>query len=169
MSIRSVIEIRYAQIRSLDLSNGEGVGVALFVQGCPSPHCKGCFNPETWNFAGGKVWTEEIENKFMELINKHYIKRISFLGGECLSKENIKEVTNLVKKCKQLFPEKNIWLWSRYDFKEYISNLEIIKYLDYVVDGEFIEELKDLSLSFRGSSNQMVWKKIREGEWCKMT
>lgn len=169
MNTRRVINIRYAQIRSLDLSNGEGIGVALFVQGCPPPHCKGCFNPETWNFNGGKEWTEELENEFFKLIDRPYIKRISFLGGECLAKENIKEVTNLVKKCKLLFPNKKIWLWSRYDFKEYICNLELIEYLDYVVDGKFVEELKDLCLTFRGSSNQKIWKKIKEGEWCEMT
>lgn len=169
MNIRSVIDIRYAQIRSLDLSNGEDIGVALFVQGCPVPHCKGCFNPETWNFTGGKEWTQEVENKFLKLIEKSYIKRISFLGGECLTKENIKEVTDLVKKCKLLFPDKKIWLWSRYNYEEYICGLEIVKYLDYVVDGEFIEELKDISLIFRGSSNQNIWKKTKEGEWCKMT
>lgn len=156
--------MRYASIREMDISNGEGLGVSLFVQGCPEPHCKGCFNPETWNFDGGKEWTNEIENKFFELINKPYIKRISILGGECLAKENIMDITKLVKKCKEKFPEKKIWLWSRYDFKSYISKLEIVKYVDYIVDGKYIEELKDISLLYRGSSNQTVWKK-QKGEW----
>ena len=151
--------MRYNQIRECDIANGEGIGVALFVQGCPFPHCKGCFNPETWDFNGGKEWTQEIENKFFSLINKPYIKRISFLGGECLADQNLSEVTALVKKCKELFPEKSIWLWSRYDFETYISRLEISNYLDYVIDGVFIEELKDISLLYRGSSNQRVWHK----------
>lgn len=169
MSIRSVIKIRYAQIRSLDLSNGEGVGVALFVQGCPPPHCKNCFNPETWDFNGGKEWTNEVEKKFFELVDKPYIKRISLLGGECLTKENIKDITILAKKCKEKFPKKEIWLWSRYDFETYISNLEIIKYVDYIIDGQYIEELKDISLLYCGSSNQNVWKKeindSKEEKW----
>ena len=156
--------IRYASIRELDISNGEGIGVALFVQGCPSPHCKNCFNPETWDFNGGKEWTHEVEGKFFELANKPYIKRISLLGGECLSEENIEDVTGLAKKCKEKFPEKEIWLWSRYNFETFISKLEIIKYVDYVIDGRYIEELKDISLLYRGSSNQNIWKKENE-EW----
>ena len=156
--------MRYASIREMDISNGGGLGVSLFVQGCPEPHCKGCFNPETWNFDGGKEWTNEIENKFFELINKPYIKRISILGGECLAKENIMDITKLVKKCKEKFPEKKIWLWSRYDFESYISKLEIVKYVDYVIDGKYIEELKDMSLLYRGSSNQNIWKKELDNE-----
>lgn len=159
-----MINIRYASIRSMDISNGEGIGVALFVQGCPSPHCKGCFNPETWDFNGGKEWTNKVEKHFFNLVDKPYINRISFLGGECLSKENIEDVSTIVKKCKTLYPNKEIWLWSRYDFEKYICNLDIIKFLDYIIDGEFIEELKDNSLMFCGSSNQKVWKKENE-EW----
>ena len=148
--------MRYASIRKLDISNGEGVGIALFVQGCPSPHCKNCFNPETWDFNGGKEWTNEVEKKFFELANRSYIKRISLLGGECLAEENVKDVTVLAKKCKEKFPEKEIWLWSGYDFETHISHLEITKYVDYIIDGKYIEELKDISLKWRGSSNQRV-------------
>lgn len=156
--------IHYASIRNLDISNGEGVGVALFVQGCPSPHCRNCFNPETWDFNGGKEWTNEVEEKFFELVNRPYIKRISLLGGECLAEENIEDVTVLTKKCKEKFPEKEIWLWSRYDFETYIYHLEITKYVDYIIDGKYIEELKDISLLYRGSSNQNVWQK-KNGGW----
>lgn len=158
--------MRYNQIRECDIANGEGIGIALFVQGCPSPHCKNCFNPETWDFNGGKEWTQEVENKFFEIANKSYVKRISFLGGECLAKENIDAITTLSKKCKYLFPEKKIWLWSRYDFEEYIYHLEIVEYVDYIIDGTFIEELKDNSLLYRGSSNQKVWKKENE-KWIR--
>lgn len=161
--------MRYASIRSMDISNGANVGISVFIQGCPAPHCKGCFNPETWDFCGGKEWTEEIENKFFELANKPYIKRISLLGGECLAEMNINDVTILAKKCKERFPEKEIWLWSRYDFETYISRLEIIKYVDYIIDGRYVEELKDVSLLYRGSSNQNVWKKeindSKEEKW----
>lgn len=159
-----MFNIRYASIRSLDVSNGENVGVSLFVQGCHF-QCYNCFNAETWDFNGGKEWTEEVENKFLELAARPYIKRISILGGEPLAEENVKIVTNLVKKCKQLFPEKKIWLWSGYDFQEYIYHLDIIKYLDYIIDGKFMENLKDNSLIFRGSSNQNIWKKTNDGKW----
>ena len=142
----------------MDISNGANVGISVFIQGCPSPHCKGCFNPETWDFYGGKEWTEEVENKFFELANKPYIKRISLLGGECLAETNINDVTILAKKCKERFPEKEIWLWSRYDFETHISKLEITKYIDYVIDGKYVEELK-APLLYRGSSNQNIWKK----------
>ena len=157
--------MRYNQIRECDIANGRGIGISVFIQGCPSPHCKGCFNPETWDFCGGKEWTEEVENKFFEIANKPYIKRISLLGGECLAENNIVDVTILAKKCKERFPEKEIWLWSRYDFETYISKLEITQYVDYIIDGQFVEELKDTSLLYRGSSNQNVWKKENE-EWC---
>ena len=108
-----MIEIRYAQIRSLDLSNGEGVGVALFVQGCHF-HCENCFNPETWDFDGGKEWTEEVKNKFLELANKSYIKRISILGGEPLAKENLDDVLDLVNEFRLSSPQKSIWLYTGY-------------------------------------------------------
>ena len=156
--------MRYNQIRECDIANGRGIGISVFIQGCPSPHCKGCFNPETWDFCGGKEWTEEVENKFFELANKPYIKRISLLGGECLAENNIVDVTVLARKCKEKFPEKEIWLWSRYDFETYISKLEITQYVDYIIDGQFVEELKDTSLLYRGSSNQNIWKKENE-EW----
>ena len=156
--------MRYNQIRECDIANGRGIGISVFIQGCPLPHCKGCFNPETWDFCGGKEWTEEVENKFFELVNKPYIKRISLLGGECLAENNIADVTVLARKCKEKFPEKEIWLWSRYDFETHISKLEITQYVDYIIDGQFVEELKDTSLLYRGSSNQNVWKKENE-EW----
>ena len=172
MKREKVFNIRYASIRNLDVTNGDGLGVALFVQGCPTPHCKGCFNPETWSFDEGKEWTEDVEKQFFELINRPYIKRISFLGGECLTKENLADITQLAKKCKEKFPKKKIWLWSRYDFETYISNLEIVNYLDYIVDGAYVEELRDISLSYRGSSNQNVWKKeiddSKQAKWSKI-
>ena len=87
--------MRYASIRELDISNGEGVGVALFVQGCRFA-CKNCFNPETWDFNGGKEWTNEVKEKFLELIDRPYIKRVSLLGGECLADENLDGVLDLV-------------------------------------------------------------------------
>lgn len=166
--------MRYAQIRSMDISNGEGVGVSLFVQGCPF-HCKNCFNSETWDFNGGKEWTEKTKNKFMELIDRPYIRRISILGGEPLAEQNLDEVLSLIKEIRISFPEKIIWLYSGYNFDllnskyneykytpfaanadEWLTRWEIISNVDIVVDGEYIDEQKDLTLKWRGSKNQHV-------------
>ena len=169
--------MRYASMRSLDISNGEGVGVSLFVQGCPF-HCKNCFNSETWDFNGGKEWTEETKDKFLKLIDRPYIKRVSFLGGECLAEQNLDEVLSLIQEIRNSFPEKTIWLYTGYewnqimnikvtqpflscqDLESKIQNVlkrqEIIKLCNVVVDGEYIDEQKDLTLKFRGSKNQKV-------------
>mgnify|MGYP000695393402 CR=1 FL=1 len=166
--------MRYAQIRSMDISNGEGVGVSLFVQGCPF-HCKNCFNSDTWDFNGGKEWTEEIKDKFMKLIDRPYIKRVSFLGGECLADQNLDEVLKLVKQIRNSYPDKTIWLYTGFEWNSLMSKIcqptfpdkdferiieihkkrkEIISNVDVLVDGEYIDEQKDLSLKFKGSKNQ---------------
>ena len=146
--------MRYAQIRDLDISNGEGVGVSLFLQGCHF-HCKNCFNPETWDPTGGKEWTLEIEKKFLDLIKRPYIKRVSILGGEPLDQPD--EVANLMKKIRELKPEIKIWLYSGYKFEDiFLEDFECLKYVDVLVDGQFESDKKDLSLAFRGSSNQRI-------------
>ena len=166
--------MRYAQIRSMDISNGEGVGVSLFVQGCPF-HCKNCFNSETWDFSGGKEWTEKTKNKFMELIDRPYIKRVSFLGGVCLAEQNLDEVLNLTQQIRISFPKKSIWLYTGYNFDllksqyneykytpfaanadEWLTRWEIISNVNILVDGEYIDEQRDLTLAYRGSKNQHV-------------
>ena len=164
--------MRSASIRSLDISNGEGVGVSLFVQGCPF-HCKNCFNSDTWDFNGGKEWTEKTKNKFMEFIDRPYIKRVSFLGGECLAEQNLDEVLKLVQEIRISFPEKNIWLYTGFEWERIMYPLvtdildpirdkiietrkEIIKNVDVLVDGEYIDEQRDITLKFRGSKNQRV-------------
>lgn len=177
--------MRFASMRNLDISNGEGVGVSLFVQGCDR-HCFNCFNPDTWDFNGGKEWTEKTKNKFLELIDRPYIKRVSFLGGECLAEQNLDVVLSLIKEIRISYPEKTIWLYTGYKLellneKIYnkttclstishfypISNKnelninqmkrsKIISLCNIVVDGEYIDEQKDLTLKFRGSKNQRV-------------
>lgn len=163
--------MRYASIRNLDISNGEGVGVSLFVQGCPF-HCFGCFNSDTWDFNGGKEWTEETKGKFLKLINRPYIKRVSFLGGECLAEQNLDEVLSLIKEIRISFPDKTIWLYTGFNFDElkniyeidseyclntvWITRWKIISNIDVLVDGEYIDEQKDLALKWRGSKNQHV-------------
>lgn len=169
--------MKYASMRNLDISNGEGVGVSLFVQGCPF-HCKNCFNSETWDFNGGKEWTEETKNKFMKLIDRPYIKRVSFLGGECLAEQNLDEVLSLIKKIRISFPDKTIWLYTGFrwddimcsfaglqadhvvlsdkDIKVWEKRREIISLCDVLVDGEYIDEQRDITLKWRGSKNQHV-------------
>ena len=164
--------MRYAQIRNMDISNGENLGVSLFVQGCRF-QCKNCFNKETWDFDGGKEWTEEIESKFFELVDRPHIKRISILGGEPLANENVFDIFNLIQKLKEKFPNKNIWLYTGYTWNQIFYPIltddfdlqrdqiinhrkKIIKMCDVVVDGRYVDELKDLTLKFRGSSNQCL-------------
>lgn len=163
--------MRYASIRNLDISNGEGVGVSLFVQGCDR-HCFNCFNPNTWDFNGGKEWTEETKNKFIKLIDRLYINRISILGGEPLAEQNLDEVLSLIKEIRISFPKKTIWLYTGYELSKIIKQeqhekvsgipdvwskrWEIIKLCNIVVDGEYIDEQKDLTLKWRGSKNQHV-------------
>ena len=108
--------MHYAQIRSMDISNGEGVGVALFIQGC-NFHCPSCFNQDTWDFNGGKEWTEETKETFLKLADKPYMKRVSFLGGECLANENLEGVYDVIKDVKKIFPDKKIWLWTGYTWE----------------------------------------------------
>lgn len=161
--------MRYASIRSMDISNGEGVGVSLFVQGCHF-HCKNCFNQDTWDFSGGKEWNREIEDEFMKLVNRPYIKRISLLGGEPLADENVLDIMQLVKRIKTECPNKKIWCYTGYTWEQVFPivnpylNLtrtemirqNVVKSCDFLVDGRFIDEEKDLSLEFRGSKNQKI-------------
>jgi anaerobic ribonucleoside-triphosphate reductase activating protein len=141
--------MRYAQIRRLDVSDGLGIGVALYVQGCHF-HCKNCFNQVTWDFNGGKKWTPDIEDKFIELADNKYIDRVSILGGEPLTPENYDTVLSL---CKKL--SKKIWVYTGYTY-ETLCDKEILRYIDVLVDGKYVDELRDLNLAFRGSSNQRI-------------
>ena len=178
-----MINIRYAQIRECDISNGENVGVALFVQGCPSPHCHNCFNPETWDFNGGKEWTLKIEDKLIELASRPYIKRLSILGGEPLADENLDGVLHLVNRFRLSFQQKTIWLYSRYEFdylfgdtrlwnmleeKQNQKRQQIISQCDILVDGRYIDSQRDVTLKWRGSSNQKIWKN-NNGLWTDIT
>lgn len=147
-------KMHFASLRSMDTSNGEGIGVALFVQGCENC-CPGCFNKETWDFNGGKPWTEETENKLLELCNKPHICRLSILGGEPLHERNISTVIEIARKFKELYPEKKLYIWTGYLYED-ICNKEILKYADIIVDGRYIDELRDLRLTLKGSSNQRV-------------
>lgn len=160
--------MKYAQIRATDISNGEGIGVSLFVQGCKF-QCKNCFNSEIWDFNSGYDWTEKIEAEFIKLIDKPYIRRISILGGEPMVRENVEEVYYLTRKIREKYPSKNIWLYTGYTFEEIFSQpstdnlgseyqfrIGIVKNCDILVDGRYIDALRDPKLHYRGSSNQRL-------------
>lgn len=160
--------MRYYSIDKFEVCNGTGVGVSLFVQGCPF-HCKNCFNQETWDFNGGKEWTIEVQKEFFELINRPYITRVSILGGEPLAYQNLPDVYDVVKRIKDEFSNKKIWLWTgnTLSIKDFDNSVNvgwdngllknhILCLCDYVIDGRFVDELKDLTLPFRGSSNQRI-------------
>ncbi len=192
------------------MSNGEGIGVALFVQGCHF-HCKNCFNPETWDFNGGKEWTLKTKEKFLDLIDRPYIKRISLLGGECLADENLDDILDLVTEVNKRYnitqdkvyvkdknnniltrfnheirlslPQKSIWLYSGYTWEGIFDDLKpdilvnnhyilsnntkerivnnnkrasIISKCDVLIDGQYIDSQRDITLQWRGSKNQRV-------------
>ncbi len=156
--------MNYATIKKYDVANGPGVRVSLFVSGC-NHHCKGCFNQEAWDFNYGNEFTEKEENEVMEALKPDYIKGLSLLGGEPLDPKNQEGLLPVVKKAKELYPDKPIWCYTGYLFDEQVLNgmsktnkttNELLKYIDYVVDGEFVENLKNPGLQFRGSSNQRI-------------
>lgn len=147
--------MKYASIRQMDISNGPHLRVSLFVQGC-SLHCKSCFNQETWDFNGGKEFTQKEFDLLMNLCSNPHIRGLSLLGGEPLHPNNIDIVTQIAKKFKELYPQKDLWIWTGYTFEDYVKDKEITKYADVIVDGRFIEELKNFNLKFRGSSNQRI-------------
>ena len=156
--------MNYATIKRIDVANGVGVRVSLFVSGC-THHCKNCFNSEAWDFKYGQAIGKDAMNKILDYLSPNYITGLSLLGGEPLELVNQKGLLPLVKKVKELYPKKDIWCYSGYKFDDDILNgkmrnwevtKDLLKYIDVLVDGKFIEELKDPSLKFRGSSNQRI-------------
>ena len=147
--------MRYNLVRKMDISNGPGVRVSMFVQGC-SFHCKNCFNPETWDFNGGKEFTDKTIDEVLKLCDKDYIKGLSILGGEPMNPTNIEGTTKLAKAFKKEYPNKNLWVWSGYNFEKDLKDKEALKYVDVLVDGQYKDELHSPILKWRGSSNQRV-------------
>ena len=146
--------MKYASIRNLDIANGDGVRCTIFVSGCEH-RCKNCFNPETWNFDYGKEFTEDTLQLLLDLAKPSHISGLSILGGEPLHPRNRQTVLELVKQFKSVYPEKTIWLWTGFLWEDVAPDL-VDSGIDVVVDGQFKEELKDLRLKYRGSSNQRV-------------
>ncbi len=158
--------MNYATIKNLDIANGPGLRVSLFVSGC-THHCKGCFNPESWDFNYGKPYTEITENEILELLANEYIRGLSLLGGEPFEPVNQKVLVQLLRKVKKEYPNKDVWCYSGYNFEKDMltGNLgsweiteEMLSYIDVLVDGEFVLELKNPNLRFRGSANQRIIK-----------
>ncbi len=156
--------MKYATIKEIDVANGPGIRVSLFVSGC-THHCKGCFNPETWNFNYGDDFTPEVEERILEAMKPAYIKGFSLLGGEPFEPQNQEALLPFLRRVKAAYPDKTIWCYSGYDFEKDMltGNLgpwevthEMLTLIDVLVDGEFVLEKKNPNLRFRGSENQRV-------------
>ena len=156
--------MNYAEIKNLDIANGPGLRVSLFVSGC-THHCKGCFNPESWNFNYGQPFTEATQERLLELLENEHIRGLSLLGGEPFEPANQAALLPFLRKVRERFPKKDIWCYSGYNFEKDMltGNLgpweiteEMLSYIDVLVDGEFKLELKNPNLRFRGSENQRV-------------
>ena len=147
--------MRYNKIRKMDISNGPGVRVSIFMQGC-SFNCKNCFNKETHDFAGGKEFDDETIERILELGNNDNIEGLSILGGEPMHPNNIEGTTKLAKAFKEKYPNKTIWGWSGYSFDNDLKDKEVVKYLDVLVDGRYNDELSNPTLKWKGSENQRV-------------
>lgn len=167
--------MNYADIKQYDVANGPGVRVSIFVSGC-NHHCKGCFNKEAWDFDYGKPFTEHTIEDIISYMKPSYIKGLTVLGGEPLDPKNQSMVWELLNRVREEYPEKSVWLFSGYDFeKDILGKMyresafvrDILKWVDVLVDGKFVEELKNLSLRFKGSSNQRticVQESLEKGE-----
>ena len=163
--------MNYANIKKYDIADGPGVRVSLFVSGCRH-HCKGCFNYEAWDFEYGRPYTAETEAEILEALKPGYNAGLTLLGGEPFEPENQVELVTLLRKVRETYPEKSIWSYTGYVYdKDLVPGGraytdvtdEMLSYLDVLVDGPFVEELKDITLQFRGSSNQRIIKMDKKG------
>ena len=160
--------MNYAGIKKTDVANGPGVRVSLFVSGCRH-HCKGCFNSETWDFAYGKPFDDDVLNEIMAALEPEYIEGFTVLGGEPFEPENREMVLEVIKTVREKHPDMSIWCYSGFLFdvlKDTDVSKDILKLIDVLVDGRFVEEKKNLRLKFRGSENQRlidVPKSLAEG------
>ncbi len=147
--------MRYNKIRKMDISNGPGVRVSIFMQGC-SFNCKNCFNKETHDFNGGKEFDDSTIERVLELCGNENIEGLSILGGEPMNPTNIEGTTKLAKAFKEKYPNKTVWSWSGYSFDNYLKDKEVVKYLDVLVDGQYNDDLRNPTLKWKGSENQRV-------------
>ncbi len=156
--------MNYGEIKKYDIANGEGIRISLFVSGC-THHCRGCFNEETWDFLYGRPFTVETEQEILEALSPDFVDGLSLLGGEPFEQQNQRVLLPFLKEVRSYFPQKSIWCYTGYLFEEELlrdsrarceSTDELLGLIDVLVDGEYMEELKDISLPFRGSSNQRI-------------
>lgn len=156
--------MNYAGIKKVDIANGPGVRVSLFVSGCRN-HCKGCFNPEAWDFSYGKPYTEETEEEIIEALRPEWIQGFSILGGDPLEPENEPALISLLVRVRDELPDKDIWVYTGRLYEDVKDSL-LLALADVVVDGPFLEEEKDISLAFRGSRNQRIidLRKVKKDE-----
>lgn len=156
--------MNYGEIKNCDIANGEGIRVSLFVSGC-THHCKNCFNAQTWDFSFGSPFTKETEDMILNLLAPGYINGLSLLGGEPFEPDNQRALLPFLKRVRAAYPDKTIWCYSGYTLESDLLSEsrarcevtdEMLSCIDVLVDGEFIEEQKNISLAFRGSENQRV-------------
>ena len=165
--------MNYAEIKNFDIANGLGIRVSLFVSGC-THHCKNCFNSIAWDFNYGKEFTKEVEDSIIRMLNNPNVSGLTLLGGEPMEKSNQEGLINFLRRVKKELPNKNIWCYTGYLLEDLLTGRahtsitdEILSYIDVLVDGKFVEELKSLMLKFRGSSNQRLIdlpKTLKTGE-----
>ena len=146
--------MNYAGIIYNDIANGSGVRVSLFVSGCRN-HCPGCFNPQTWDFGYGEPFTKKTEKEIIKALRPSWIQGLSILGGDPMEPENQRALLPFFKRIRIMLPDKDVWLYTGYRLED-VSGSPLLPYVDVVVDGPFIEAEKDISLAFRGSSNQRI-------------
>ncbi len=166
--------MNYADIKQYDVANGPGVRVSLFVSGC-SHRCEGCFNPETWDFEYGEAFTQQTVQTILDYLQPSYVKGLTLLGGDPMEPPNQKALLPLLRKVKELYPQKDVWCFTGYDFERDIiqkwlgwpETREFLSYIDVLVDGEFILEQKNVNLRFKGSENQktiLVGESLAQGK-----
>ena len=147
--------MRYNKIRKMDIADGPGIRVSIFMQGCTF-HCKNCFNPETHDFDGGEEFTDATIDRVLELADNEMIEGLSILGGEPMHPQNIDGTLKLAKKFKEKYPNKTVWSWTGFLFDRDLKDKEVMKYIDVLVDGQYVDELHNPKLKWRGSENQRV-------------
>lgn len=174
-TILRTANMNYGNIKYYDIANGEGVRTSLFVSGC-THHCKNCFNPETWDFRYGKPFTKQVEDEIIKSLKPDYINGLTLLGGEPMEKANQRALLPFLKRVRESCPQKTIWCYSGYLFDSELLNEsrarcevtdQMLSFIDILVDGEFKEEQKDITLRFKGSANQRiidVQKSLKEGK-----
>lgn len=164
--------MHYSTIKDCDIANGIGVRITLFVSGCTN-HCKNCFQPQTWDFDFGEPFTEETEEKLLQMLKPDYINGLTLLGGEPMEPQNQRALVPFLKRVREAYPNKNIWCFTGFTYEVFKTDGshprcevtdEMLSLIDVLVDGRYVDELKDLTLQFRGSSNQRLIDMVKTRE-----